>query len=168
MSGELDLDDVTHGHPVASQELTDLRTALEERDGELVRVLEVNTELSAENHALRTLLNTYNLGGWTDALGPMKRAEAAEAEVERLTDIIRREAWLEHADTTGKSSPYVPFDDYARELREVERLRNELCTTTEMLGDVVTENKRLRALLQRFYDDGYDREACAAALKGEA
>ena len=36
-------------------------------------------ELEAENHALRTLMNTYNLGGWTDAFEPMKRAEKAEA-----------------------------------------------------------------------------------------
>ena len=28
------------------------------------------------------------------------------------------------------------------------------------------ENAKLRELLQRFYDDGYDRQACGAALKG--
>ena len=42
--------------------------------------------LRAENEAIRTLMNTYNLGGWTYAVEPMKRALRAEAEVERLRD----------------------------------------------------------------------------------
>lgn len=35
--------------------------------------------LAAELEAVRELMNVYNLGGWTDALGPMKRALAAES-----------------------------------------------------------------------------------------
>ena len=29
--------------------------------------------LEAENKAIRTLMNTYNLGGWTDSLGCKKK-----------------------------------------------------------------------------------------------
>lgn len=36
-------------------------------------------ELKRENHAIRTLMNIYNLGGWTDMIGPMVRAEKAES-----------------------------------------------------------------------------------------
>jgi hypothetical protein len=36
--------------------------------------------LLAERDALRELMNVYNLGGWTDAVAPMERALAAEAE----------------------------------------------------------------------------------------
>jgi hypothetical protein len=42
---------------------------------------DITDRLAAENAALRELMNVYNLGGWTDALGPMKRALAAEAIV---------------------------------------------------------------------------------------
>jgi hypothetical protein len=37
--------------------------------------------LEAELAATRELMNVYNLGGWTDALGPMQRALKAEAEL---------------------------------------------------------------------------------------
>jgi hypothetical protein len=63
---------------------SEIRAELQRYAREAVR-LNV-AELRAEVEALRTLLNTYNLGGWTDALGPMKRALAAEAEVERLLE----------------------------------------------------------------------------------
>lgn len=35
--------------------------------------------LEQELAAVRELMNVYNLGGWTDAVEPMKRALAAEA-----------------------------------------------------------------------------------------
>jgi hypothetical protein len=38
-------------------------------------------EARADAAAVRELMNVHNLGGWTDALGPMKRAIAAEAHV---------------------------------------------------------------------------------------
>lgn len=37
--------------------------------------------LKAELAAVRELMNRYNLGGWTDAVEPMKRALKAEAEL---------------------------------------------------------------------------------------
>lgn len=37
--------------------------------------------LEDELAAVRELMNNYNLGGWTDALGPMQRALQAEAEL---------------------------------------------------------------------------------------
>jgi hypothetical protein len=42
-------------------------------EAELVKV-------KADEAAIRELMNVYNLGGWTDALEPMKRALKAEAE----------------------------------------------------------------------------------------
>jgi hypothetical protein len=38
-------------------------------------------KLEADNAAIRELMNTYNLGGWTDAIEPMKRALKAEAKI---------------------------------------------------------------------------------------
>jgi len=37
--------------------------------------------LRAENAAIRELMNVYNLGGWTDVIGPIQRALAAEARL---------------------------------------------------------------------------------------
>ena len=42
-----------------------------DRDAELAKV-------KADEAAIRELMNVYNLGGWTDALEPMKRALKAE------------------------------------------------------------------------------------------
>lgn len=36
-------------------------------------------EAKAECDAIRELMNCHNLGGWTDAVGPMRRALKAEA-----------------------------------------------------------------------------------------
>lgn len=55
------------------------------------------TELTAENEAIRELMNCYNLGGWTDALEPMKRALKAEAEVAALKQDAARYRWLRTA-----------------------------------------------------------------------
>ena len=43
------------------------------------------TTLLAERDALRELMNVYNLGGWTDAVAPMKRALAAESALAAMT-----------------------------------------------------------------------------------
>ena len=40
--------------------------------------------LKRENEAIRTLMNVYNLGGWTDAIAPMERALAAEQRADSL------------------------------------------------------------------------------------
>ena len=40
--------------------------------------------LVAENEAIRTLMNCYNVGGWTDSLTLIKERDEARAEVERL------------------------------------------------------------------------------------
>lgn len=45
--------------------------------------------LRAEVKAIRTLMDIYTLGGWTDAVEPMKRALAAEARAERLAEALR-------------------------------------------------------------------------------
>ena len=48
-------------------------------------------ERTRENDAIRELMNTYNLGGWTDAVEPMKRALAAEQR-ERETMAVLTDA----------------------------------------------------------------------------
>ena len=47
-------------------------------------------ETKADAAAVRELMNVYNLGGWTDAVGPMKRALKAEADLETLGDELER------------------------------------------------------------------------------
>lgn len=56
----------------------------------------------ADAAAFRALMDTYNLGGWTDAAGPMRRAleveaenAALRAEVARLREDGERIDWLE-------------------------------------------------------------------------
>lgn len=46
--------------------------------------------LIQENAAIRELMNTYNLGGWTDAIGPMKRALEAEAKLQAVREYCQR------------------------------------------------------------------------------
>lgn len=47
----------------------------------------------ADAAAVRCLMNSYNLGGWTDALGPMERALVAEALADPyVCDFIRNES----------------------------------------------------------------------------
>lgn len=47
-------------------------------------------ELQVENAAIRELMAVYNLGGWTDALGPMQRALKAEAKNKQLRAAAER------------------------------------------------------------------------------
>ena len=48
-------------------------------------IKEVET-LRQENSAIHALMNSYNTGGWTDSIEPMKRALKAEKEVEQLKE----------------------------------------------------------------------------------
>ncbi len=45
---------------------------------------------NAELAAVRELMNVYNLGGWTDAIGPMQRALAAEAKLSAASEHAKR------------------------------------------------------------------------------
>ena len=45
---------------------------------------------NAELAAVRELMNIYNLGGWTDAIGPMQRALAAEAKLSAANEHAKR------------------------------------------------------------------------------
>lgn len=58
--------------------LSDTRT---ERDQLQRRLAEAQRDAAA----VRELMNVYNLGGWTDAVGPMKRALAAETALREIT-----------------------------------------------------------------------------------
>jgi len=56
------------------------------RDAIGIAELEIkkNKTLKEENEAIRALMNIYNIGGWTDAVCPMKRALEAEAHEEKV------------------------------------------------------------------------------------
>ena len=45
-------------------------------------------EAQRDTEAIRTLMNMHNLGGWTDAVAPMKRALAAEAELRAVSAVL--------------------------------------------------------------------------------
>jgi hypothetical protein len=51
-------------------------------------------KLVAENAAIRALMDSYNLGGWTDALAPMERALKAESEKAALEQDISDYEWI--------------------------------------------------------------------------
>ena len=53
--------------------------------------------LVADNEAIRTLMDCYNVGGWTDSLALIKERDQLRAEVERLRDFVEEyiEAWDE-------------------------------------------------------------------------
>ena len=70
-------------------------------------------ERTRENDAIRELMNTYNLGGWTDAVEPMKRALAAEQRERELREAL---AELLAADYAIKGD-IVSDDYYAMALR---------------------------------------------------
>ncbi len=55
--------------------------------------------------AIRELMNVYNLGGWTDAEGPMKRALAAEAIVARCNKALYERGLV------GLPEAFVIYDD---------------------------------------------------------
>jgi len=58
---------------------------------------ELERELAAakrETEAIRELMNIYNLGGWTDAIAPMKRALAAYKRLAKLEPDAERYRWL--------------------------------------------------------------------------
>ncbi len=84
-----------------------------------------------------------------------------------MTDLI---ALAEHARLIGLGhSPTIPvMRDIEAALREAHELiggQDELLAGwSEQWKLKHDECERLRALLQRFYDDGYDRQACGAAL----
>ena len=63
----------------------------------------------AELAAVRALMDTYNVGGWTDAIEPMKRALAAEAACAQMREALQGlEDWLADCD-----DPEL-VDDYDR------------------------------------------------------
>ena len=88
---------MTNTEPTAPQVwiLAGLRGALGEREVVLksdydclTSALQVERERAEkekrERVAITELMNCYNVGGWTDAVGPMLRAQQAEAERDKL------------------------------------------------------------------------------------
>jgi hypothetical protein len=86
-----------------------------------------NERLRAENAAIRELMSAYNLGGWTDALEPMKRALAAERDARELRERLAKLA------------------DAASEM--VDAYESRFCDGARYLGPIDNEAKRLRAIL---------------------
>lgn len=54
----------------------------------------VAEEAKRDEEGIRELMNVYNVGGWTDALGPMKRALEAEKRAEAAEADAARYLWL--------------------------------------------------------------------------
>lgn len=50
----------------------------------LAEAREQRDEAAKDAAAVRELMNVYNLGGWTDAIAPMKRALSAEHQLEQM------------------------------------------------------------------------------------
>lgn len=85
------------------------------------RADELRSALSAarkETDAIRELMNVYNLGGWTDAIGPMKRALAAETALKNCA------AYKFDQDLTAAQER---AESLARELAGVKAVMAELC-----------------------------------------
>ena len=61
---------------------------------EMMEAAEEIDRLNAELAAIRALMNCYNIGGWTDAIEPMKRAETAEAELAEKEKRISQKAFM--------------------------------------------------------------------------
>lgn len=89
-----------------------------------------------------------------------------------MSDLLKRaeeivEQW---ADQDHKMWPaYVRvFSDFAARVRELEAERDDYKSkwhqSNRELHDAWAERDALRALLREFYDNGYDRERCYAAL----
>lgn len=61
-----------------------------------------------EREAIRTLMNVYNLGGWTDAIAPMKRALEAEARIAELEKDAARYRRI-RSDSVGRKWKHTPI-----------------------------------------------------------
>lgn len=57
--------------------------------------------LATENAAIRALMDIYNLGGWTDSLSLLERAERAEAERDALLQTLREIADADNMSIDG-------------------------------------------------------------------
>jgi hypothetical protein len=77
-----------------TDEILALRRALEivreNRDADQLCAQAELAKVKADEAAIRELMNVYNLGGWTDALEPMKRALKAEAERDAAVALVRK------------------------------------------------------------------------------
>lgn len=77
------------------------------------------TTLEAEVLALRTLLTSYNVGGWTDALAPMQRALEAEAQLAAVTaerDALKAAVWQPIAAAPKDGTPILVYTPSAEGL----------------------------------------------------
>lgn len=68
-------------YPERIVELRDKADAYDKQAAELSQLRSELERVKGERDAIRELMNSYNLGGWTDAIAPMKRALAAESKL---------------------------------------------------------------------------------------
>lgn len=61
--------------------IVETQQAIGEMISELSQLRSELERVKVERDAIRELMNSYNLGGWTDAIAPMKRALAAESKL---------------------------------------------------------------------------------------
>lgn len=68
-----------------------LAQELEDENTELRQQL---AEAQSENKAIRELMNSYNLGGWTHAIPVMERAQKAERQLAEALEAIAIKAGI--------------------------------------------------------------------------
>ena len=73
----------------------------------------------ADIAAIRELMNVYNLGGWTDAIAPMKRALAAEADNAALREQV--EAFRREQIARSKIDPVTRLHNLCDHLADQRR-----------------------------------------------
>lgn len=95
------------------EEIEQLRAEIKQLDEANKFLLKSCSEMEEERDRLRI--------GWESVA---RREEEQTTEIDRLRDIIQREAWLEEARAEGKPGPYISFDEYDR-LRELLRSARE-------------------------------------------
>lgn len=80
---------------LATQDMNGDGAALAKEAADRIDQLERELQQAQRNEtAIRELMNVYNLGGWTDAEGPMKRALAAESSISAMRKaLFKSDEW---------------------------------------------------------------------------
>ena len=116
-------------------------------------------DLQAENSAIRALINSYNTGGWTDAIEPMKRALTAEKEnmrlnQERRDNCLAGQATMEEAYTTieklkSEKARYEEEVDSPDDIKELKRVISNYKGIAIENGKLKSDKRELVDALER-------------------
>jgi len=94
----------------------------------------------ADAAAVRELMNAYNLGGWTDAVAPMKRALAAEAERDALRALVGTVRDIAGCELRNVSD--VDVETHSREIgAQFDALQAERDALRALLADIRAEGR---------------------------